>query len=405
MKYYLSPSILSADFAHLGDDIAATEKGGTQYLHYDVMDGMFVPSISFGMPVLKSVRKITDLVLDVHLMIEDPDRYIDEFVKSGADIITVHYEACKDVEKTIQMIREKGVKVGVTIKPKTPLSVLEPLLDKVDMILLMTVEPGFGGQAYIPESTDKIRALRKMLNDRGLTTDIEVDGGIKKDNLEMVLDAGANVIVNLSASDEITGKDSYRRNLIGGQSARLVCGYIYADAGEGESSTDLVFAAHNLIAENGTILAQSKRFENEIVTADLDIHRIRAERRRMTTYPTTQEEYEWTEFELKTEETKLERTFAQTPFVPQNKNDRERRCEEILSIQALGLKKRLVHTNCKSLVVGISGGLDSTLALLVAARACDMAGIGRDHILSVTMPCFGTTDRTYQNACELTRRL
>ena len=191
MKYYLSPSILSADFAHLGDDIAATEKGGTQYLHYDVMDGMFVPSISFGMPVLKSVRKITDLVLDVHLMIE--------FVKSGADIITVHYEACKDVEKTIQMIREKGVKVGVTIKPKTPLSVLEPLLDKVDMILLMTVEPGFGGQAYIPESTDKIRALRKMLNDRGLTTDIEVDGGIKKDNLEMVLDAGANVIVAGSA--------------------------------------------------------------------------------------------------------------------------------------------------------------------------------------------------------------
>ena len=130
-------------------------------------------------------------------MIEDPDRYIDEFVKSGADIITVHYEACKDVEKTIQMIREKGVKVGVTIKPKTPLSVLEPLLDKVDMILLMTVEPGFGGQAYIPESTDKIRALRKMLNDRGLTTDIEVDGGIKKDNLEM--DAGANVIVAGSA--------------------------------------------------------------------------------------------------------------------------------------------------------------------------------------------------------------
>ena len=125
----------------------------------------------------------------------------------------------------------------------------------------------------------------------------------------------------------------------------------------------------------------------------------------MTTYPTTQEEYEWTEFELKTEETKLERTFAQMPFVPQNKNDRERRCEEILSIQAHGLKKRLAHTNCKSLVVGISGGLDSPLALLVAARACDMAGIGRDHILSVTMPCFGTTDRTYQNACELTRRL
>ena len=199
MKYYLSPSILSADFAHLGDDIAATEKGGTQYLHYDVMDGMFVPSISFGMPVLKSVRKITDLVLDVHLMIEDPDRYIDEFVKSGADIITVHYEACKDVEKTIQMIREKGVKVGVTIKPKTPLSVLEPLLDKVDMILLMTVEPGFGGQAFIPESLDKIKELRNLLNARGIQADIEVDGGIYHSNVKEVLNAGANVIVAGSA--------------------------------------------------------------------------------------------------------------------------------------------------------------------------------------------------------------
>ena len=196
MKYYLSPSILSADFAHLGEDIAATEKGGTQYLHYDVMDGMFVPSISFGMPVLKSVRKITDLVLDVHLMIEDPDRYIDEFVKSGADIITVHYEACKDVEKTIQMIREKGVKVGVTIKPKTPLSVLEPLLDKVDMILLMTVEPGFGGQAFIPESLERISKLRNLLNEKGLTTDIEVDGGIYHKNVAEVLAAGANVMVS-----------------------------------------------------------------------------------------------------------------------------------------------------------------------------------------------------------------
>ena len=196
MKYYLSPSILSADFAHLGDDIAATEKGGTQYLHYDVMDGMFVPSISFGMPVLKSVRKITDLVLDVHLMIEDPDRYIDEFVKSGADIITVHYEACKDVEKTIQMIREKGVKVGVTIKPKTPLSVLEPLLDKVDMILLMTVEPGFGGQAFIPESLERISELRNLLNEKGLTTDIEVDGGIYHKNVAEVLAAGAIVMVS-----------------------------------------------------------------------------------------------------------------------------------------------------------------------------------------------------------------
>ncbi|MBS6397471.1 MAG: ribulose-phosphate 3-epimerase [Clostridiales bacterium] len=199
MKTYLSPSILSADFAHLGEDIRRAEEAGTPYLHYDVMDGMFVPSISFGMPVLESVRKVTDMVLDVHLMIEDPDRYIDEFVRCGADIITVHYEACKDVKKTIQMIKDKGVKAGVTIKPNTPNSVLADVLDMVDMVLLMTVEPGFGGQAYIPESTEKIRELRRMLDERGLETDIEVDGGIKKENLQMVLDAGANVIVAGSA--------------------------------------------------------------------------------------------------------------------------------------------------------------------------------------------------------------
>lgn len=199
MQNYLSPSILSADFAHLGEDIKRAESAGTPYLHYDVMDGMFVPSISFGMPVLESVRRITDMVLDVHLMIEDPDRYIDEFVRCGADIITVHQEACKDVKKTIRMIKDKGVKAGVTIKPNTPSSVLVDVLDQVDMILLMTVEPGFGGQAYIPSSTEKIRELRRMLDERGLTTDIEVDGGIKKENLQMVLDAGANVIVAGSA--------------------------------------------------------------------------------------------------------------------------------------------------------------------------------------------------------------
>ena len=199
MEYKLSPSILSADFCNLEEGIRQTEENGAVYLHFDVMDGVFVPSISFGMPVLASIKPAVKQVIDTHLMITEPIRYVEAFAEAGADILTVHYEACKDVEKTIQMIREKGVKVGVTIKPKTPLSVLEPLLDKVDMILLMTVEPGFGGQAYIPESTDKIRALRKMLNDRGLTTDIEVDGGIKKDNLEMVLDAGANVIVAGSA--------------------------------------------------------------------------------------------------------------------------------------------------------------------------------------------------------------
>lgn len=199
MKTYLSPSILSADFAHLGEDIRLAEEAGTQYLHYDVMDGMFVPSISFGMPVLASVRKITKLVLDVHLMIVEPERYIEEFAKCGADIITVHYEACKDLEKAIEMIRNVGCKVGVSIKPKTPISVLDDVLDKVDMILLMTVEPGFGGQAYIPESTQKIQDMRKALKERGLEKNTQVDGGIKKNNLKMVLDAGANVIVAGSA--------------------------------------------------------------------------------------------------------------------------------------------------------------------------------------------------------------
>ena len=198
-KNYLSPSILSADFAHLGEDIRHVEAAGSPYLHYDVMDGLFVPSFSFGMPVLESVRKITDMVLDVHLMIQDPDRYIDDFVRCGADIITVHYEACSDVKRTLDKIKEHGRKAGVTIKPRTPNQVLEDVLDLADMILLMTVEPGFGGQAYIPESTEKIRELRRMLDERGLDTDIEVDGGIKKDNLRTVLDAGANVIVAGSA--------------------------------------------------------------------------------------------------------------------------------------------------------------------------------------------------------------
>lgn len=199
MKKYLSPSILSADFAHLGEDIRLAEEAGAQYLHYDVMDGLFVPSISFGMPVLRSVRRITDLVLDVHLMIEKPERYIDEFADCGADIITIHYEACEDLPGTLQKIRAKGLKAGVVIKPNTPNSVLEGVLDQVDMVLLMTVEPGFGGQAYIPSSTEKIKELRRMLDARGLQTDIEVDGGIKKENLQTVLDAGANVIVAGSA--------------------------------------------------------------------------------------------------------------------------------------------------------------------------------------------------------------
>ena len=218
--------------------------------------------------------------------------------------------------------------------------------------------------------------------------------------------AGATVIVNLSASNENTGKSLNRTALVQNQSARLICGYIYASAGEGESTTDLVFSGHNLIAENGTVLKQSQRFKNEIIYSELDIHKLRSERRRMTTYQ-VDGSYEYTdiEFHLKKTETELSRYVDPNPFVPSGKSDRERRCEEILTIQALGLKKRMAHTGCKSVVVGISGGLDSTLALLVMAKAVDMLGLPRTSILSVTMPCFGTTDRTYNNACELTRKL
>lgn len=218
--------------------------------------------------------------------------------------------------------------------------------------------------------------------------------------------AGATVIVNLSASNENTGKSLYRTALVQNQSARLICGYIYASAGEGESTTDLVFSGHNLIVENGTVLKQSQRFKNEMIYSELDIHKLRSERRRMTTYQ-VDGSYEYTdiEFHLKKTETELTRYVEPNPFVPSDKSDRERRCEEILTIQALGLKKRMAHTGCKSVVVGISGGLDSTLALLVMAKAVDMLGLPRTSILSVTMPCFGTTDRTYNNACELTRKL
>lgn len=217
--------------------------------------------------------------------------------------------------------------------------------------------------------------------------------------------AGAMLIVNLSASDETTGKDLYRNTLVTGQSARLVCGYIYADAGEGESSTDLVFGAHNLIAENGIMLAEAKRFENEMITADFDLKRLEAERRRITTYHVSDEEYITVKFSLKIEETKLNRYFNPMPFVPASKKDRDRRCEEILSIQSMGLKKRLEHTNCKTAVVGISGGLDSTLALLVTVRAFDLLSLKREGIVAVTMPCFGTTDRTYNNAVNLIKQL
>ncbi len=218
--------------------------------------------------------------------------------------------------------------------------------------------------------------------------------------------AGATVIVNCSASDETTGKDGYREALISGQSARLVCGYIYANAGEGESSQDLVFGGHNLIAENGKILSRSARFKNETIYADLDIERIVGERRRMTTFFSKSDEvYTEIGFRLKREDTRLERLIDPAPFVPDDSQDRQRRCEEIFAIQYMGLKKRLEHTHCRTAVVGISGGLDSTLALLVTVRAFDSLGLPREGILGVTMPCFGTTDRTYHNACDLVKRL
>ena len=219
--------------------------------------------------------------------------------------------------------------------------------------------------------------------------------------------AGATLIVNCSASDETVGKGEYRRELILSQSARLLCAYVYANAGEGESTQDVVFGGQNIIAENGTKVAESERFKNGMIIADLDLERLECERRRMTTYQTEgREHYTFIEFELnKNEEREPERFIDPSPFVPGKETDRSKRCEEIISIQAMGLKKRLKHTNSKYAVVGISGGLDSTLALLVTARAFDLLGLPRENILSVTMPCFGTTDRTYKNACIMTEKL
>ncbi|MDO4275452.1 MAG: NAD(+) synthase [Eubacteriales bacterium] len=218
--------------------------------------------------------------------------------------------------------------------------------------------------------------------------------------------AGAHIIVNLSASNEMVGKDAYRRSLVTGQSARLVCGYIYANAGEGESTQDLVFGGQNMIAENGVVLAEGQRFKNGIIYGEIDVQRLEDERRRLSTFPAADTESHLTvPFDLQIGETPLTRVFPQYPFVPATKEERDQRCEEILNIQAMGLKKRMEHIQCEKAMVGLSGGLDSTLALLVIARTFDFMGVPREQIHCVTMPCFGTTDRTYQNACKLSQCL
>lgn len=199
MNYYLAPSILSADFARLGEQVQLIDRAGAQYVHIDVMDGQFVPSLSFGFPIISAIRPVSNRVFDVHLMIDEPGRYIQEFARAGADLITVHAEACTHLDRTVMAIKELGKKAAVALNPATDLSCLSYLLPELDMVLLMTVNPGFGGQKFIPYCMDKIRDLRQMAERRGLTLDIEVDGGINLNNVQEVTAAGANVIVAGSA--------------------------------------------------------------------------------------------------------------------------------------------------------------------------------------------------------------
>lgn len=199
---YLAPSILSADFSRLGEELSLLEKNGVTMLHIDVMDGMFVPSISLGFPVIESIRKKSGMIFDVHLMIKEPERYVERFAESGADIITVHAEACLHLHRTVGQIKGLGKKCGVALNPATPLSALDYVLEDVDMVLLMTVNPGFGGQKFIPAMYEKIRTLREQITAKGLSVDIEVDGGIKTSNTREAIEAGANVLVAGSAAFE-----------------------------------------------------------------------------------------------------------------------------------------------------------------------------------------------------------
>lgn len=212
----LSPSILSADFSRLGEQIRELDEAGAQYVHIDVMDGRFVPSISFGVPIIKSIRDCSERIFDVHLMIEEPERYIVDFVDAGADLITVHAESCVHLDRTIDSVKEKGILAGVALNPSTPLSVLDYLLPKVDMVLIMTVNPGYGGQKLIPYTVQKVRDLKEMVDRQGLKTDIEVDGGVNLFNVEELMDAGANIIVAGSAifDGDLTENTSRFLNII-----------------------------------------------------------------------------------------------------------------------------------------------------------------------------------------------
>ncbi|MBM2837981.1 MAG: rpe [Deltaproteobacteria bacterium] len=210
MKKKIAPSILSADFSRLGEEIRAVEEAGADYIHVDVMDGHFVPNITIGSPVVTAIRKVTKLPLDIHLMISEPDRYIADFAKAGSDIITVHAEACVHLHRTIGYIKEQGIRAGVSLNPSTPLSLIEHILEDVDMVLLMTVNPGFGGQKFIKTMLPKIAEMRRIINDRGLKVELEVDGGVTLDNIYDISRAGADSFV---AGSAVFGSNDYKKTI------------------------------------------------------------------------------------------------------------------------------------------------------------------------------------------------